>query len=34
MFGDVGDYLAVREDDSNDAYIIERRVFDLSYEPV
>ena len=32
MFGDVGDYLAVREDDSRDAYVIEKNIFKLTYE--
>jgi phosphoglycolate phosphatase len=33
MFGDVGDTLAVRADDTNDAYVIEQRIFDLTYAP-
>jgi len=32
MFGDIGDYLAVRGDDSNDAYVIEKNIFKLTYE--
>jgi hypothetical protein len=31
MFGDVGDYLAVRGDDSGDAYVIEKSIFDKTY---
>jgi phosphoglycolate phosphatase len=32
MFGDVGDYLAVRSDDPSDAYVIERSIFIETYE--
>jgi phosphoglycolate phosphatase len=31
MFGDAGDYLAVREDDPNDAYVIEKAIFHETY---
>ena len=31
MFGDIGDYLAVRGDDSGDAYVIEKSIFDKTY---
>jgi len=31
MFGDVGDYLAVRGDDSGDAYVIEKSIFGKTY---
>jgi len=34
MFGDIGDYLAVRGDDFNDAYVIEREIFYKTYEEV
>lgn len=34
MFGDVGDYLAARDDDSNDVYVIEKEIFDLTYVKV
>ena len=32
MFGDIGDYLVVRSDDSGDAYVIEREIFYKTYE--
>ena len=32
MFGDVGDYLAVRGDDSGDAYVIKESIFRKTYE--
>ena len=32
MLGKIGDYLAVREDDLHDLYVIESRVFGISYE--
>ncbi len=32
MFGGPGDCLAIRSDDGEDAYIIDGRIFDLSYE--
>ena len=32
MFGDVGDYLAVREDDPGDVYVVEREIFRETYE--
>lgn len=34
MFGDVGDCLAVRADDSRDCYVIEKVVFKHTYEPL
>jgi len=32
MFGDIGDYLAIRGDDTNDAYVIEESIFHRTYE--
>ena len=34
MLGKPGDYIAVREDDLSDVYIIERKIFFKSYSPV
>ena len=34
MFGDVGDALAVRVDDLNDAYTIEKSIFYKTYEKI
>ena len=34
MFGDVGDYLAVRGDDPGDAYVIEKSIFEKTYVKV
>jgi len=34
MFGDIGDYLAVRGDDPNDAYIIEESIFHETYTKI
>ncbi|MBI9014778.1 MAG: DHH family phosphoesterase [Clostridiales bacterium] len=34
MTGHVGDYLAVREDDTSDIYILENNIFHLTYEKV
>ena len=34
MFGDSGDYLAVREDDLNDVYVIEKDIFNATYSEV
>ena len=34
MFGDVGDYLAVRADDPGDAYVIEESIFHKTYTKV
>ena len=34
MFGDAGDYLAVRDDDARDAYVIENSIFKLTYEKI
>jgi len=31
MFGDIGDYLAIRADDINDAYVIEESIFHKTY---
>jgi phosphoglycolate phosphatase len=32
MYGKAGDYLAVRDDDHSDCYIIDRKVFEYTYE--
>ena len=34
MLGKVGDYLAVRENDLHDIYIVEKNIFNLTYEKV
>jgi len=34
MFGDIGDYLAIRGDDTNDAYVIEESIFHKTYERI
>jgi phosphoglycolate phosphatase len=34
MFGDVGDFLAVRSDDEGDAYVIEKSIFAKTYEKI
>ena len=34
MFGDIGDYLAVRGDDINDAYVIEESIFHKTYTKI
>ncbi len=34
MYGKVGDYLAVREDDHHDIYVIERDIFSKTYDEV
>ena len=34
MTGEVGDYLAIREDDAHDIYVIEERIFKITYEKV
>lgn len=34
MLGKVGDYLAVREDDTHDIYAVEKKIFGLTYEKV
>ena len=34
MFGDAGDFLAVRDDDSRDVYVIEKNIFSRTYEKV
>ena len=34
MFGNIGDYLAIRADDNNDAYIIENSIFGKTYSKV
>ena len=31
--GEIGDYLAVREDDMHDIYVIRGHIFDKTYEP-
>ena len=34
MFGDIGDYLAIRGDDTNDAYVIEESIFHKTYTKI
>ena len=34
MLGKAGDFLAVRENDLNDIYIVEKNIFKLTYEKV
>ena len=34
MFGNAGDYLAVRSDDPNDVYLINARIFELTYDQI
>ena len=34
MKGEAGDYLAVREDDTHDIYVIEEKIFGITYEEV
>ena len=34
MLGKTGDYIAIRENDVNDVYIVRRDIFDITYEPV
>jgi len=34
MFGDAGDYLAIRGDDKNDVYVIEKNIFGETYQKI